>query len=155
MVANQRESRYWDSDCFLGWLREENDKVDGCRQVLDAADDGKISIFTSTLTLAEVLNLRGRPALAVNRRQAVEKFFNRSFIVPIPLVREIAEMARDLVWDHGIAPKDAVHVASACSAGIGLMNTFDGGLIAKSGIEVVNRRLIIEKPKLDGILPHV
>lgn len=153
MAAPRAESRYWDSDCFLGWLLGEADKVDGCRQVLDAADEGRVRIFTSTLTIAEVLHLRGRPGIDANQRQAVQRFFDRRYIVPVPLMREVAELARDLHWEQNIAPKDAVHVASALSAGLELLNTFDRGLLDKTGLEVDGRGLAIEKPAIEGELP--
>ena len=53
------DRRYWDSDCFLAWLQSEEGKADACREVLEAADEGKILLITSALTLAEVLYLRG------------------------------------------------------------------------------------------------
>lgn len=153
MATPRAEARYWDSDCFLGWLLGEADKVDGCRQVLAAAAEGRVMIYTSTLTIAEVLHLKGRPRIAADERQAVERFFDHRYIVPVPLVREIAELARDLVWDQGIAPKDAVHVASAISTRLELLNTFDHGLLGKNGLEVASRTLAIEKPAIEGELP--
>ena len=34
--------RYWDANVFLGWLKDEADKVDYCRPVIEAANAGKI-----------------------------------------------------------------------------------------------------------------
>ena len=48
------------------------------------------------------------------------------------LTRQLAEAAWDLVWDHDIDPKDAIHVASALAAKVDVLNTFDGDLIGKS-----------------------
>ena len=142
------ERRYWDSDCFLGWLRSEQDKASACDGVLKLAEEGKIAIFTSALTLAEVIHAKGHPKLALNRRADVERFFDRTYIEVIPLVRPIAELARDLVWDSGISPKDAVHVASAIKAEISLMNTFDTDLMKRSGLDVGGHRLAIAEPAL-------
>ena len=139
--------RYWDSDCFLGWLAEEADKVDACRQVLDIAERGDIQIVTSALTLSEVLLMRGRSAVPASRRATVRGFFGRSYIVVVPIGREIAERSQDLVWDHGIRPKDALHVASAISTGLTLFNTFDNELIGKSRAEGLPD-LTIERPGL-------
>ena len=61
------------------------------------------------------------------------------------LTRRLAESARDLVWDHGVAPKDAIHVASALAAKAGVLNTFDGPLIGKSG-QIGSPALNIEEP---------
>ena len=130
MTADQR---YWDSDCFLGWLQAEPDKEEHCRLVLDAAEQGRVVIVTSALTLAEVLALRGRPRIAEDRRATVERFFRNEYIVVRNLTRRVAELARSMVWDYGIAPKDAVHVATALDARLILLNTFDRGLHGHSG----------------------
>lgn len=141
------ERRYWDSDCFLGFLQAEQGKVDLCRQVLNRAANGDIQIITSALTIAEVLNLKGHDKIGADRRQQVIDFFKKSYITPISITRRIAERSRDLVWDDGIAPKDALHVATALHAQVPLLNTFDGGLIGKSG-KVGSPPLVIEKPLL-------
>lgn len=139
------ERRYWDSDCFLGWLQAEDDKVDSCRQVLNLAAKGELEIITSALTIAEVLNLRGHKPIPSDKRKQVIAFFKRSYIVPVSITRLIAEDSRDLVWDHGIDPKDALHVATAIKAKVDVLNTFDKSLIGKS-LQVGNPKLLIEAP---------
>ena len=64
------------------------------------------------------------------------------------LTRRIAEAARDLVWDHGVHPKDSVHVASALAAKVSVPNTFDNPLIGRSG-SIGNPPLIIEEPAIE------
>ncbi|HEX5959128.1 MAG TPA: hypothetical protein VFY92_10820, partial [Hyphomicrobiaceae bacterium] len=75
------DRRYWDSDCFLGRLLAEKDKEEGCRVVLTAAEDGKVQIVTSALTIAEVLALRGRPPIPPSDRAKIEAFFRSDYIV--------------------------------------------------------------------------
>lgn len=144
------DRRYWDSDCFLGWLQAEPDKEADCEQVLQAASDGKIIIVTSALTIAEVLNLRGRPRLPADRREQTKAFFRNDYIVVRNVTRRMAEAAREYVWDHGIKPKDALHVATALDAGLSLLNTFDGDLIAKSG-RIGSAFLTIERPSVSQL----
>ena len=72
-------------------------------------------------------------------------FFKRSYIIPVSITRRIAEDSRDLVWDHGIDPKDALHVATAIKAKVDVLNTFDKPLIGKS-LQVGNPKLLIEAP---------
>lgn len=123
---------YWDSDCFLAWLQNEAGKADKCAAVLDEAEEGKIRIVTSALTIAEVLAVPRREKIPRNRRQEVEAFFQREFIVIRGLTGRLGTSARELVWDRGIAPKDAVHVATALDAKLSELHTFDGGLIGHS-----------------------
>jgi predicted nucleic acid-binding protein len=130
----------------LGWLQAEPDKVEHCQQVLSAAEDGNLIIVTSALTIAEVLALRGRLKIPASERERVEAFFRQEYIAVRNITRKISEAARALVWDRGVSPKDALHVATALDAGLTLMNTFDGGLIKKSG-KIGSPALIIEQPR--------
>jgi predicted nucleic acid-binding protein len=140
------DRRYWDSDCFLGFLQAESDKEALCRAVLGDAEQGNVMIVTSALTIAEVLRLRGRTPLPKAVRQKVTDFFRNEYISIRNVTRRIAENARDLVWDNGIHPKDAIHVATALDARLSLMNTFDGDLIKKSA-QLGRPPLLIGKPQ--------
>ena len=126
-------------------MQDEADKVESCRQVLAAAEDGKVLIVTSALTIAEVLALRGRLKIPATERSKVEGFFRNEYIVVRNITRRISEAARTYVWDYGVDPKDALHVATAIDAGIQTLNTFDKGLIKKSG-KIGNPALLIAHP---------
>lgn len=99
----------------------------------------KILIVTSALTLAEVLALRGAKKIAPTPKlkRTVIDFFKNEYIAVQNVTREVAELARDLVWDRGIKPKDAVHVASAIVASVSFFETYDGPLI-KKGKKIAN-----------------
>lgn len=153
-----RELRYWESNTFLAYFKEEAGRVDRCAAVLEEAEAGKLLIVTSALTLAEVLAVRGKERIPPDpkiKRKIVE-FFKNEYISVQNVTRHIAELARDLVWDKGIKPKDAIHVASALAVDAPVFETFDGPLIKKSG-KVGKPPLIIreppppEKPRLPGI----
>jgi predicted nucleic acid-binding protein len=148
-----RERVYWDSDCFLGWLQAEPDKVDACREVLEEADAGRVIIVTSALTIAEVLAMRRREPIDRSRRENVEGFFRRSYIAVQNVTRTIAEHARSVVWDNGVLPKDAIHVATALATKVARLNTFDQGLLSKSGLigspALAICRPFVVSPKLD------
>jgi predicted nucleic acid-binding protein len=130
-----RELRYWDANAFLAFFQEEAGRVDSCEAILEEAEAGKILIVTSALTLAEVLAIRGAKKLPPLKKMKnrVINFFKHEYIAVQNVTREVAEMARDLVWDKGIKPKDAVHVASAIVAEVAAFETFDKPLIRKSG----------------------
>lgn len=142
----------------MGYLQEEGDKVDACEEVLQAAEDGKVVIVTSALTIAEVLALKGRDKIPAERRSKVELFFRNEYIDVINITRRIAEAARSFVWDYGVLPKDALHVATAIDVRLTLLNTFDMPLVKKSG-KIGQPPLVIAKPtwqepKLPMQLPH-
>src|SRR5208282_2015035 len=136
---------YWDSDAFLGWLQAEQGKAELCAGTLKRADQGEVLIFTSALTIAEVLWMRGAPMIPQTKAEIVRKVFRRSSVRVRNVTRAISESAQDLVWTHGIRPKDAIHVATALDAGVAALETFDDQLLKKSGT-IGNPALIIRKP---------
>lgn len=125
--------RYWDACVFLGWFNDEPDKVNKCKGVIEQAEKGKLIIVTSALTLTEVVWLKDLPRLSEGSEETIRKFFERDYIAVRPVDRVIAEDARQLVWRHGVKPKDSVHVASALQLGIPILDTFDDKLIKLSG----------------------
>jgi predicted nucleic acid-binding protein len=139
------EPIYWDSDAFLGWLQAEPGKSELCAGTLRRADQGEVVIFTSALTIAEVLWMRGAPMIPQEKAQIVRKFFRRSYFRVRNVTRSIAENAQDLVWMQGIKPKDAIHVSTALDAHVLALETFDDDLLKKSGA-IGNPPLIIRKP---------
>ena len=144
-----RAPRYWDSDCFLGWLLAEPDKAGLCRSVLENAEEGGILLVTSALTLAEVLMLKGKLPIPASDRDTVEQFFRSDYIMVRNVTRRVSELARSLVWDYRIHPKDAIHVATAIESKLKLMNTFDKKLISRSKPLLKTYDLTVEKPIID------
>lgn len=124
---------YWDSDAFLGWLQEEPGKVELCAGTIERAQSGEVMIVTSALTIAEVLWMRGGPRIPADKADTLNRFFRRSYIRVRNVTRGIAISAQDVVWNHAIMPKDAIHVATALDAGALVLETFDERLIKRSG----------------------
>ncbi len=125
--------RCWDSAVILAVLLKEDGKWQQCMGVLQAAEKGRVKIVVSSLALAEVLMLRGHDQIPRDRLDTVRAFFRHSWITIRQLDRTIAELAQELVWDEGIKPKDAVHVATAIHHNVARLDTFDDDLIKKGG----------------------
>ena len=137
---------YWDSDACIGWFQEDAGKVDLCKATLDRAESGEVVIVVSALVLAETLWLRGQAPIPKDKSEVVHKFFRRSYFRAKNVTRKTAESAQKLVWEHGIKPKDAIHVATALEHGVPVLETFDAELIEKSG-SVGEPPLLIRKPQ--------
>lgn len=129
---------YWDSDAFLALLNQDKQLhlLQACKATWNAANRGLIHIVTSTLTTAEVIYIKGAPKLDPRHRQEVSNFFRQPFMSQKPLTREIAELARDVVWDSNIKPKDAIHVATCAYFKIRELHSFDENLVKKGHIIV-------------------
>lgn len=144
----RKSTRYWDSCCFLGWLASEADKEGKCAGVIQKAQDGQLFIATSTLTIAEVLKLKGKPRLPSDREAELTAFFQNEWIILRDLTPPIAHEARKLVWYENIDPKDAIHVATALDAKLLRMDTFDTNLHKKDAKLGGNPPLRIGRPDL-------
>ncbi len=132
-MTSSPDRRYCDSAACLAHLMDEEGRADACQLVLDAAEEGKLEIVVSALTLVEVVKLRGRPPIPSSVAETVRQFFRNRYFLVVDVDRFIAEHARHLFWEHGIKAKDAVHVATPLSVGVPYLDTFDEELIAKSG----------------------
>jgi predicted nucleic acid-binding protein len=85
------------------------------------------------------------PPVPKDRADTVRRFFRRSFLRVRNVTRRTSELAQDLVWDHQIRPKDAIHVATAIEARVAILETFDEPLIGKSG-SIAELPIIIRMP---------
>jgi predicted nucleic acid-binding protein len=114
---------YLDSCCFIDMAKQEvgaalttdrQNDVWHLKQLLQAARDGEISAFTSTLAIAECV------AVDADVSQKVKDIFTRllmsgQYVVLVQPTPFIMTDARDLRWVRGMTLRgaDAVHIASA------------------------------------------
>ena len=124
---------YWDSHAFLAVFNKEP----GCemyREVLTLAEKGEVLILTSAITLVEVVKIKGKEPMRQEDEHAIREFFEHSYIKVFDVARKLAEEARKLVWEKKLDPKDAVHVATAISAGAEAIHTTDHKMTRLSGM---------------------
>ena len=123
------ERIYWDSDAFLGWLQEEAGKVELCDGTLHRADSGEVLIFTSALTLAEVLWRRGGPQIPKDKADMLNRFFRRSCFW-VRNVREQSPSRRSRYTGRAeFCQKSRFTLQAALvSEKITILETFDQGL---------------------------
>ena len=144
----RRNVVYWDSPAFLALINRDKspEELLKCNDVWAAAEKGLVHIVTSTLTTVEVIYMKGTPKLDPTKRPLVSNFFRQPFISQKPLTREIAELARDIVWDTPVKPKDAIHVATAAFNKVRQIHTFDDQLCNLGTVDVNGFVVSIMKP---------
>jgi len=127
---------YFDSCCFIDMVKLEVGIVLGedrekdvwyMKQLLQAARDGEIMVFTSTLAIAECTTADG------NVTDQVKDTFTRllvsgQYVVLVQPTPFIMSDARDLRWAHKLALRgaDSVHIASALDRKCNEFVTTDG-----------------------------
>jgi predicted nucleic acid-binding protein len=96
------------------------------QKCLEASKNGDIQVITSHLTIAESRKAKGEPS------DKVKRLFNSILLSGKvlklgALTQKIAELARDLEWQHGInlSGADAIHVATALKLQCKEFFTFD------------------------------
>ena len=141
---------YWDSDCFLGYLKGEQDKMAICRGTADKAQQGDLIIITSAITLIEVVRLQKQPIrLSPKDAKKISQFFQNPYIYVHTVDSPVATLARQLIWDHNLQQRDSIHVATALLRTIPKLHTFDERLLTLDA-KLGDPKLRICKPDIQG-----
>ncbi|MGE0684372.1 MAG: type II toxin-antitoxin system VapC family toxin [Candidatus Binatia bacterium] len=141
--------RYWDASCFLALLNND-EEADDCEKILNDAKEEKTSIIVSPLVQVEVIRPKGSPSpLPKKHEETIRAFFENDYIKWRVLDRRIANLARDLCWQYGLHPRDALHLAAAIDTKCDLLETTDKGLLQRNG-KIDETQLKIIKPRWIG-----
>lgn len=122
---------YWDACCWIGLIRQEPDKVDSLRHVIEMAQRGDVEIWTSTFTLAEVFKRRRSDAaseLPAENDTAFEDYLEQDFVQRVQVDVDVGTAARRLLRRFPAIkkPQDAIHAATAALSSVDELHTFDG-----------------------------
>lgn len=148
-MANAKKPRpiYWDACCFISILSNEAN-ADDCLKVVRAAEAGDVVLVTSAISLVEVIKLDGKMPVRETEQQKVDDAMLGPHFRIREVDRTVAQLARRLIWDHGVEVKDAIHVATALDASITEMHTTDGKLTKLSPLIVQgHQQLTIREPQ--------
>ena len=122
---------YWDSSVWIALIKGEVVKgVDRCqipKMILEDAEEGKVTIFTSRLTTAEVHKKKKyRPLTKEEDDKVQSDFLQHDYIKKVDVDKWVAERANELAWDYNISPNDAIHAASAIKVKAEVLHHWDG-----------------------------
>jgi predicted nucleic acid-binding protein len=138
---------YWDTSIFLCFLnRDEQERSKICEDILQHAAMDELLIVTSTYTIVEVIRPKRRsiPTSRPLTPQQIEKIkgmFRWPFIRTIELDDRTALYASDLAREHGLAPADAVHAASAILWKASVLHAWD------RDFSRVSQHIPVEQPR--------
>lgn len=119
---------YWDSCVWLRLINEEPG-ADRCQAVLERAQRGELTIWTSSLTLAEVYKFKCDvpKSLAIEQDKIFEAYIASDFVVEVQVDHAIATLSRRLCRAHVPLkkPNDGIHLATAVLSNVDEFHTFD------------------------------
>jgi predicted nucleic acid-binding protein len=136
---------YWDSSVFICLLnKEEEERRHICENILRHAEQGEVSIVTSTLTIVEVIRPRGSgfSRLQPEEIEKVGSFFKHQFILKVNLDERISLKAVELARAHNLRPNDAIHAATAILSNVKLLQAWD------RDYSVIGHLVAVDTPKV-------
>jgi predicted nucleic acid-binding protein len=122
---------YWDACSWIGLINQEPDKIDSLKFVIEEAQKGKVEIWTSAFTLAEVFKRKcagAQVGLEQADDTAFEDYIAQDFIQRVQVDSDIGTAARRLLrkFPSIHKPQDAIHAATAALNNVDELHTFDG-----------------------------
>jgi predicted nucleic acid-binding protein len=121
---------YWDSCAWLGLLNEDADKFQALEVVWNMAKAGKLRIWTSALSIAEVYRVKCEgqwDAIDPANDDLINDMFDQDWVNVVQVDIEIAKRAKELLRTHEKLrkPPDAIHLASAIMWNVDQLHTYD------------------------------
>ena len=115
---------YWDTMLFVYWIEEHPAHATQVRRIFEKMEKRGDTLCTSVLTLGELL-VGPKKQRSVSMADRIRHFFGTPAVDLLPFTPATAEHYADIRAANRITPADAVHLASAASAGVDLFLTND------------------------------
>ena len=118
-MAEALRRLYWDTTCFICFLnQDEAERRLICDDILRHARDGKVLLYTSTFTIAEVLypkrsSIQDRRKLTPNQADKIAAMFKWRWLRKYDVDQRVAQQAAELARKYELLPADAIHAATA------------------------------------------
>lgn len=136
-MRNNPKTICWDTNCFIAKFNEERDRIDVCNAILEAAKTGEVTLYTSFLTMCELVKIKGE--YASEAEDKIVEFLRNPYIHLVAIDFAVSRITRSLVRQYKLGVKDAIHLATAISLKVDVLHTYDSD----------------ERLKLNGIIPEI
>ena len=130
---------YLDTNFVIRFVEGATDRLD---RVVDMADAGTIELVTSELTSAEVLVVPFRLAKSDLVETYETLLSGDGLIEVLPVTRDVLRQSAAIRATIGNKGMDAIHVATAASAGCSVFLSSDTGIRLPPGMKLVTLEAI-------------
>jgi predicted nucleic acid-binding protein len=137
------ELQYWDSPLFISYLTgADEERVAVVRALISHLQEGMISVVVSTFAIAEVRQYRAegapgpapgsegseqRSPLIAEHVKEIAELFDSELLDYRVLTQFVAQRAAEIGNEFpSLTPADCVHIATAESANVDVLMTYDG-----------------------------
>ena len=119
--------------------QSDPERFDQCLYVIEEAEAGRVELWTSAFTLAEVYKKKCPEVGGIpqDKDRDFENYIEQEFITKVQVDVEVATLARRLLRQFPTIkkPQDATHIASCLLNNLDELHTFDGSdLLALDGV---------------------
>jgi len=123
------ETLYVDSNVFiLPVLGEKSRRAEGARRALERVEAGEFVAYTSVLTWDEVVWVVSKVMGKADGVQVGRKLLSYPGLRLLDVTSSTVIRAQEISQSLGLAPRDAIHCASAMAKGIGSFVSDDAGI---------------------------
>jgi len=128
----------WDSSVFITLFNDEPG-ADDVQHFLDDAESAEVVFIVSSIIPVEVLKMKGQKPIGQKKQAEIREFFQKDYFRWVDLSKKVGEIAQDLIWNHNLWPKDAIHLASAIEfetqskLKLDAIHSYDGDFLALNG----------------------
>lgn len=157
-MPEKKKRLYWDTSCFICFLnKNEKSRRAICENILKNAKERNVTLYTSSFTIAEVINPRrssipNPKPLTSPQITKIQAMFKWPWLKKMDVDQRVAQKAVELARQYGIYPSDAIQAASAILLRVDALQRWDRDFdkIAKL-IKVENPTRISLQEEFEGM----
>lgn len=121
---------YWDACAWISLIQQDAARFDSLSYLIDEARNGKVDIWTSNFTLAEVYKRPcdgAQKSLTVAEDVPFEDFILQDFVTLVQVDFVVGTLARRLLRTYPtiVKPQDGIHLATALLNDVDELHTYD------------------------------